>query len=84
MKMPDDFDSGDWVEYKRLVIDGLRDVKKDMKSFRESVDTRLLAMSTEIAGLKVEVKHSAGKWALISGAIAAIGVSLFARFVLSN
>jgi hypothetical protein len=81
--MASESDSGDWVEYKRLIIDSIRNLNKDIrgigkevKDLRASVDTRLLDMSTQIVGLKAEVKSSARNWGLLAGITATIISSL--------
>jgi len=70
--MPDDFESNDWVEYKRLVLEGLG----DMKGFRKDVNTQFDALTKEVTILKTEIKHIAGRWALLAGAGVALLVSL--------
>jgi hypothetical protein len=72
-------ESGDWNEYKLLIIDGIRELKKDVRgiqgdvrAFKASVDQNLLDMSIQLAGIKTEVKTSARNWGLLAGVIPAL------------
>lgn len=72
-----DIDSGDWIEYKRLVIEGINSLKKDNTEFRVHVSGQLTKMSKEIVELQVKVKSSARNWLLLAGVVCSLIVQAF-------
>lgn len=64
-----DLESGDWREYRHLILNGLQEIKKDSKDLRNTVDVRLSAMSNDIVALQVKVKSSARNWIYVGGVV---------------
>lgn len=62
-------ESGDWREYRHLILNGLREIKEDNKQLRDTVDIRLSAMSNDIVALQVKVKSSARNWVFVGGIV---------------
>lgn len=58
----------DWNEYKRLILEALRDLKES----HERMENKLDGLQVNQAELKTEMKIKGGVWGLIGGALPAI------------
>jgi hypothetical protein len=60
-----------WPEYRRLVLQGLKDLTKDVENLNEKVDKMRLQFTVDITTLKVR----AGMWGTVGGLVISLVVS---------
>lgn len=69
-----------WTEYRRLVIQGLRDLDTDMKALTERLDKLELQFAVDITTLKTK----AAMWGALGGAIISFLIAVATALVVKG
>lgn len=77
MSPPSEINS--WTEYRRLVIQGLKDLDNDMKALTERLDKLELQFAIDITTLKTK----AAVWGAVGGAIISFLIAVLAGYIVS-
>ena len=69
-----------WTEYRRLVIQGLKDLDTDMKALTERLDKLELQFAIDITTLKTK----SAMWGAVGGAVVSFLLAIIAELVVKG
>lgn len=74
---------GDWIEYRRLVLDNMERLERDQKAINEKIDREVKVLNEKLDSIKTELSVLKTKSAVWGGLVAAIVTPVAVALILN-